>query len=140
MSEAQKALEAARAAGITVRLDGGRLLMKSEGKAPEELIAALKARREEIRAWLEAEDRQDEILEREAVIEIDGKVPRLSAQALARLDPSSPPGDVPINRWHLFIDDAGIFLDAWGNQIEALGWSQLQLFGCCPARPYARIS
>jgi hypothetical protein len=89
----------------------------------------------------EGREAQDEIDERAAVIEHDGKVPRPLAEALARLDPSRAPCDVPDRRWLTFINDAGRFIDdGWVAKAEELGWSQLQLFGCCPIKPDARIS
>jgi hypothetical protein len=37
----------------------------------------------------------------------DGGAPQAWAEALARLDPDKPPGDVPARRWLCFIDDRG---------------------------------
>ena len=78
--------------------------------------------------------------ERAAIIEYDGGAPRLWAEALARLDRANPPGDVPLHRWRLFIDDCGHFLDqGWADRAQALGWGPLDLFGCDRERPLARI-
>jgi hypothetical protein len=78
--------------------------------------------------------------ERAAVIEYDGCAPLVWAQALARLDPARPPGDVPLGRWVRFIDDCGRFLDdGWAYRAEVLGWGPLHLFGCDRERPWARI-
>ena len=78
--------------------------------------------------------------ERAAVIEHDGGAPRVWAEALARLDPARPPGDVPPGLWVRFIDDCGRFLDdGWAHRAEALGWEPLHLFGCDRERPWARI-
>ena len=44
-------------------------------------------------------------------------------------------------RWQQVLDDAGRFLDRWGNQAHELGWNAADLFGvhpqaldarCCP--------
>jgi hypothetical protein len=84
--------------------------------------------------WTHDED------ERAAIIEYDGAVPRQWAEALARLDPTKPPGEVPAKRWVRFIDDCGQFLDCgWGSRADALGWGPLDLFGCDRERPFARI-
>jgi hypothetical protein len=84
--------------------------------------------------WAEGED------ERAAIIEYDGAVPRTWAEALARLDPARPPGDVPAKRWVQFIDDCGRFLDSgWASRVETLGWGPLDLFGCDRERPFARV-
>jgi len=77
--------------------------------------------------------------ERAAIVEYDGRAPRAWAEALARLDPNSPPGDVPPHRWLRFIDDCGRFLDGgWAERVTAFGWGPLDLFGCDRERPFAR--
>jgi hypothetical protein len=84
--------------------------------------------------WTEAHE------ERAAIAEYDGGAPRAWAEALARLDPSKPPADVPPRRWLCFIDDCGHFLDAgWAARAAALGWGPLDLFGCDRERPSARV-
>jgi hypothetical protein len=42
-------------------------------------------------------------------------------------------------RWQRIIDDAGCFLDRWADGAAACGWSDLDVFGCHPDRPDARI-
>jgi hypothetical protein len=49
-----------------------------------------------------------------------------------------PPAEVPRDRWHQFINDAGLFLDRWGRQAEAFGWRADELFGLHPDAPMAR--
>jgi hypothetical protein len=84
--------------------------------------------------WAEAHE------ERAAIAEHDGRAPRPWAEALVRLDPAHPPGDVPPRRWVQFIDDCGRFLDeGWAEQCATLGWGPLDLFGCDRERPWARI-
>ena len=84
--------------------------------------------------WTDAND------ERAAIVEYDGAAPRAWAEALARLDLSKPPGEVPEKRWQRFIDDCGRFLDAgWADKAVALGWGPLDLFGADRERPFARI-
>jgi hypothetical protein len=84
--------------------------------------------------WTEREE------ERAAVAEFDGGTPRAWAEGLARLDPSKPPGDVPLRRWLHFIDDCGRFLDGgWVSRAAELGWGPLDLFGCDRERPFGRI-
>lgn len=85
-------------------------------------------------AWAEAEE------ERAAIIEYDAGVPRAWAEALARLDPNRPPGDVPLKRWRRFIDDCGSFLDdGWVARAIAIGWGPQDLFGCDRERPFDRV-
>src|SRR4029077_715706 len=78
--------------------------------------------------------------ERAAIIEYDGGAPRAWSEALARLDPNKPPGDVPPQRWLRFIDDCGRFLDGgWAARAASFGWGALDLFGCDRERPFARV-
>jgi hypothetical protein len=87
-----------------------------------------------LKAWTEGDD------ERAAIIQYDAVIPRSWAEALARLDPASPPGDVPARRWVQFIDDCGRFLDSgWASRVQTLGWGPLDLFGCDRERPFARV-
>ena len=83
--------------------------------------------------WADAEE------ERAAIVEYDGGAPHAWAEAMARLDPNRPPGDVPPRRWLRFIDDCGRFLDGgWATRAAALGWGPLDLFGCDRERPFVR--
>src|SRR4029077_954308 len=59
--------------------------------------------------------------EREAIAVELGGIPTIYASEFARLQ-AQPPAEVPRDRWHQFINDAGLFLDRWGRQAEALGW------------------
>ena len=78
--------------------------------------------------------------ERAAIIEHDGSAPREWAEALARLDPTSPPSDVPAKRWLRFINDCGHFLDGdWARRAAELGWTPFDLFGCDRLKPFARV-
>jgi hypothetical protein len=45
---------------------------------------------------------------------------------------------VQLERWHQFVNDAGIFLDQWGREAERLGWMAEELFGLHPYTPMAR--
>ena len=84
--------------------------------------------------WTDAQE------ERAAIAEHDGGAPRAWAEALARLDPNKPPGDVPPPRWLRFIDDCGRFLDGgWAARAAAFGWGPLDLFGGDRKRPFARL-
>jgi hypothetical protein len=66
-----------------------------------------------------------------------GGVPEIYAPAFAQLQTQAPP-EVPLERWHQFINDAGIFLDRWGDEAERLGWRAEELFGLHPDAPIAR--
>jgi len=59
------------------------------------------------------------------------------ASAFAQVQ-ARPPGEIPRDRWHQFINDAGIFLDQWGCEAERLGWGAEELYGLHPDAPMAR--
>ena len=144
---AAEALKAARAAGIKLGIDGDHLVLEAAVPPPPAVIDLLSSHKAAIMAllspaedgWL-TEDRRALFAERAAIIEFDAGASRTWAEALARLDPRSPPSDVPDRRWVQFIDDCGQFLDSgWGSRAGALGWVPLDLFGCDRERPFARI-
>ena len=85
-------------------------------------------------AWDEAKE------ERAAIVQHHGNIPPVWAEGFARLDAARPPGDVPLQRWQRFVDDAGRFLDSpFCAVAAALGWGPFDLFGCDRDRPFARI-
>lgn len=104
-------------------------------------LATLAGGQTEIQHFVPAPDTwTDAERERAAIVEIDGGAPRAWAEALARLDPTKPPADVPPKRWTRFIDDCGRFLDGGSaDRAAALGWGPLNLFGCDRERPFARL-
>jgi hypothetical protein len=69
-----------------------------------------------------------EVLERQAMAEIEGGVPPLYSEAFARLQLTSPAG-LSVSRWLQVVDDAGLFLDTFGAQAAGLGWNADNLFG-----------
>ena len=48
---------------------------------------------------------------------------------------------MPLRRWTWLIEDAHQFIDqGWAAQAFGLGWTALDLFGCHPQAPFARIA
>jgi hypothetical protein len=70
----------------------------------------------------------DEVAERAAIMEIDGKLPSQMAVALATLEPTLPTE---------MIDTLARFADEWGIQSQALGWTVADIFALPPARSLA---
>jgi hypothetical protein len=69
------------------------------------------------------------------------RIPSHWIYGIARLDSTQAPRDVPAHRWRQFVNDCHRFLTAkenWAERAAALGWKDLQLFGCCP-RPLERL-
>jgi hypothetical protein len=65
--------------------------------------------------------------ERQAIVEIEGGIPPLYSAGFARLQLTPPPG-LSVPRWLQAVDDAGRFLDAFGQQAQAMGWRSDDLF------------
>lgn len=76
--------------------------------------------------------------ERSALIAEGTGVPREWAEGFALLNLMPSPPDIPASRWAQIQNDAGRFLDQWGNQAAALGWRALDIFACPPHAPLAR--
>lgn len=64
---------------------------------------------------------------RAAILEADGGVPTVFAEAFAVFMGRCPDG-VPEVQWWQAIDDASRFLDAWGTIAADLGWTGPDLF------------
>jgi len=86
---------------------------------------------------LEAAELVHNLGEREALA-IGGGVPVLYARAFASMQAACPPG-VPEPRWHQAINDAGLFLDRWGEAAELPEWTANDLFGLHPTAPLSRM-
>jgi hypothetical protein len=88
-------------------------------------------------AFVEASEFEIDQAEREAIALELGGVPIIYASEFARLQ-AQPPAEVPHDRWHQFINDAGIFLDQRGREAERQGWTAEELFGLNPDAPMTR--
>ena len=51
----------------------------------------------------------------------------------------SRPGCIKPDRWRLIIADSHRFVDRWGAQAVALGWSTFDIFGAHPTHPVERL-
>jgi len=54
------------------------------------------------------------------------------------LEASGPPAQFTPAEWRQLVHDAGVFLDDWGRQASALGWTVYDIFGCHSRAPRAR--
>jgi len=138
---ATEALKAARAAGLRLDLDGGDIVVEAPSPPPRAVLDLLvRYKATIIKDRLLIRDEEMLLQERAAIIEHDGGAPREWAEALARLDPAAPPGDVPPKRWVQFIDDCGHLIDnGWDQRAAELGWTPFDLFGCDRYKPFARV-
>ena len=69
-----------------------------------------------------AEDRQVLFDERAGIIEFDGGAPRAWAEALAQLDPASPPCDIPPNGGCASLTTADVSSTTAGPHARLSGW------------------
>lgn len=65
--------------------------------------------------------------ERQAIAELEGGVPPLYSAGFARLQLTPPPG-LSVPQWLQAVDDAGRFLDAFGQRAQSMGWQADDLF------------
>ncbi|MDG2570868.1 hypothetical protein P7L87_25285 [Vibrio parahaemolyticus] len=69
-----------------------------------------------------------DVEERQAMMEIDGHVPPVFSLAFAAFQ-SGCPSDRAVKEWRRAIDDAGRFLDGYGQQAASVRWQSSDLFG-----------
>jgi hypothetical protein len=82
----------------------------------------------------------DATIKSSPIMEDGLRVARGWIEALAEIDPPRPPADVPLRRWMQLIDDIARFVDGeFIHKATRLGWTALDLFGCDPEKPFARI-
>jgi hypothetical protein len=81
----------------------------------------------------------EDVEERAAIVNHDGGVLRRWAEGLARLDPDRPPRGFSPARWLQLVNDSGLLLDRWGTNLDALGWTDTDVWGCDLAAPDQRL-
>ncbi len=106
---AVEAIREATAVGIQIAIDGNDLLLEAAGPPPMTVIELLSRHKPDIVNLLRSGD---------------GSL----ADALAALERKCP-AYVDVERWQRCIENARRFLQSWGHQAEALGWTAKDLFG-----------
>ena len=128
--KAAEALSVARAAGIRVSIDGGDLVLEASAPPPPSVIEQLRASKADLLAALSAPG---------AIIELGAGISREWTVGVTRLSTMVCPATVRPDRWQRTVVDAGCFLDRWGAEAGALGWTTLNLFGAHPTHPIERL-
>jgi len=142
---AQRLIEDARAAGLSIEVEGADLIVEADCEMPPDLLASLRQHKAELIAVLVPPSRAgtptdpDELDERAALIEFVANVPRRWAEGYAALCSMTPPAGFSSERWARIVDAAGVFLDRWAADAIRCGWSDLDTFGCDRDRPDARF-
>ena len=144
---AQRLIEDARAAGLSMEVEGGDLIVEADCDPPPELLAELRQHKAEVIAFLvplppasaPPLPESDDLDERAAIIEYGAGVPRAWAEGYAALTAMPSPTGFSSERWRRIVDAAGVFLDRWAAEAIACGWSDLDVFGCDAAAPDKRF-
>ena len=142
---AQRLIDDARAAGLSIEVEGGDLIVEADRDPPAGLLAELRQHKAELIAVLVRPSGagtptdHDELDERAALIEFGVNVPRRWAEGYAALCSMPTPSAFSPERWARIVDAAGAFLDVWAAKAIACGWTDLDVFGCDPDRPDARF-
>ena len=147
----QRARAALARAGSTEAADGPpesdrarEISEKSETSPLSALISSLNSLRSpfgQLKKSLSASAYVDEdgIVERTAIIEVEAGVPRVWADAVARLCVMPRPASIPENNLRQLVDDAVCFVECHGTEATTAGWTTLDMFGVDASRPLARF-
>ena len=135
---AQRLIEDARAAGLSMEVEDGDLIVEADCEMPLDLLASLRQHKAEVITALTPAP-ADDFEDRAALVECGANVPRRWAEGFAALCSMSQPVGFTSERWRRIIDATGAFLDCWAAEAIACGWSDLDVFGCDPDRPVARF-
>lgn len=111
--------------GCTMRLDGETVRMRAATPLPEPILADLRTRKAEVVEFLSRQGARH--------------LPDTWRDGARLLVAMSPPLDWPAAAWERLNAALPGFMIAWAPQAAALGWGTLDLFGCHPAAPYARL-
>ena len=105
-------LAEAQSAGLKLRADGDRLVIRGR-REHEHIAKALLAHRAAIPAsWI---------------------------AGVAKLTSMTPQAGVSSERWTVLIADAGSFLEKWAGQAARLGWTATDVFGVNAIKPFVRV-
>ena len=123
---AQRLIEDARAAGLSIEVEGADLIVEVDCEMPPDLLASLRQHKAELIAALVRPSRAstptpDELDERAALIEFGANVPRRWAEGYAALCSMAPPSGFSPERWQRIVDAAGSFLDRWASEAITAG-------------------
>jgi len=147
---AQRLIEDARAAGMSIEVEDGDLIVEADRDPPAALLAELRQHKAELIAVLVPPTREtvltaaadpgpDDLNERAAIIEHGVGVHRAWAEGYAALSSMCAPAGFSPERWSRIVDAAGVFIDRYAGVAIECGWSDLDVFGCDPDRPDARF-
>jgi hypothetical protein len=144
---AQRLIEDARAAGLSMEVEGGDLIVEADRDPPPGLLAELRQHKAEVIAFLVPPPlasapplpELDDFHDRAAIIECRANVPRRWVEGYEALCTMPAPAGFSSERWHRIVDAIEAFLDRWAAKAIACGWSDLDLFGVDADAPDRRF-
>src|SRR5258708_4911683 len=144
---AHRLIEDARAAGFSIEVEGGDLIVEADRDPPAELLAELRQHKAEVIAFLRPPPRETtdasqdagDLDERAALVEYGANIPRRWAEGFAAMASMPAPTGFSPERWARIVDATGTFLDRWAADAAKCGWSDLDLFGCDASAPDRRF-
>ena len=135
-------LDACRAAGVVLQVEGDNLVVEADCDPPADLIDELREHKLELIAAISsrvAANVIDGLEERAAIVEEGAGVPREWAEGFAVMCSIPAPTGFSPERWRRIVDAVGVFIDKWAARAIACGWSDLDVFGCDAAAPEVRL-
>lgn len=125
---ALEALTMARAAGVSLALNGETVRIRYPLPRPQAVIDALRAHKAEIVRALTNNSHEPA-----------ASVPDAWSTGLAGMRARAPAA-VPAALWASLVEGShGLLANGWAAKAHMLGWTALDLFGCHPLRPCARV-
>ena len=129
MSAAGLLRQVEAAGGRLIPRGGDRLGVEAPKPLSDELIAALR-------------EHKDEVLELLGAANPDTRpdgIPVEWARGLIRLRSMARPADIEPERWRMVLTDAAAFLERFGAQAAALGWTTGEVWGAHRSAPLQRL-
>src|SRR5436190_20535195 len=125
---AHRLIEDARAAGLSIEVEGGDLIVEADRDPPAELLAELRQHKAELISVLATPPHGAvplspaasavsavDLAERAALIEYGANVPRSWAEGYAALSSMPVPTGFSPERWVRIVDAAGGFIDRYAG-------------------------
>ena len=139
---AAKAMRLAAASGIRIGVEGSHLILDADLEPPVDVVDAIRTHKAEIIELLGVSGDEWTPWSRAPTAaggDAAATAPTELVQGVARLIGMDPPAGYTTELWRLLVRDAEHFIDTWAGQAAALGWSDLEVFGCHRRSPAARL-
>lgn len=122
-----------RAAGGRIMIIEDRLKVRAPLPLPDKLVAELRLHKAEVMAFLTRP------VARVVLLHCPPGVPETWTQGVADLLAMTCPASCPDAKWQALREDAYTFLRDHAARAHGLGWTEYDLFGAHPAKPWVRF-